>query len=68
MPYGELKLTEAKSSTTASLTPNPKKAHPQIEQSGGTIKGDKGNDIGLPHGSYIPPTKVDIVKPDNLNY
>ena len=65
---GELKLTEAKSSTTASLTPNQKKAHPQIEQSGGTIKGDKGNDIGLPHGSYIPPTKVDIVKPDNLNY
>ena len=65
---GELKLTEAKSSTTASLTPNQKKAHPQIEQSGGTIKGDKGNDIGLPHGSYIPPTKVDIIKPDNLNY
>ena len=35
---GELKLTEAKSSTTASLTSNQKKAHPQIEQSGGTIK------------------------------
>ena len=38
------------------------------EQSNGTIKGNKGNDIGLPHGSHIPPTKVDIVKPDNLNY
>ena len=47
---------------------NQKKAHPQIEQSGGTIKGNKGNDIGLPHGSHIPPKKVDIVKPDNLNY
>ena len=65
---GELKLTEAKSSTTASLTSNQKKAHPQIEQSGSTIKENKGNDIGLPHGSHIPPTKVDIVKPDNLNY
>ena len=29
---------------------------------------NKGEDIGLPHGSNIPPTKVDIVKPDNLNH
>ena len=63
---GNIKLTEAKSSTTAPLTPNQKTAHPQIEQYGGTIKGNNGNDIGLPSGTEIPPTKVDIVRPNNL--
>lgn len=43
---GNIKLTEAKSSATAPLTPNQKTAHPQIEQYGGTIK---GNSIGLPN-------------------
>lgn len=63
---GNIKLTEAKSSATAPLTPNQKTAHPQIEQYGGTIKGNNGNNIGLPSGTEIPPTKVDIVRPINL--
>ena len=63
---GNIKLTEAKSSATAPLTPNQKTAHPQIEQYGGTIKGNNGNNIGLPNGTEIPPTKVDIVRPNNL--
>ena len=63
---GNIKLTEAKSSTTAPLTPNQKTAHPQIEQYGGTIKGNNGSNIGLPSGTEIPPTKVDVVRPNNL--
>ena len=38
----------------------------KIEQYGGTIKGNNGNNIGLPNGTEIPPTKVDIVRPNNL--
>ncbi len=63
---GNIKLTEAKSSTTAPLTPNQKTAHPQIEQYGGTIKGNNGSNIGLPSGTEIPPTKVDVIRPNNL--
>jgi len=33
---------------------------------GKTIKGNNGNNIGLPNGTEIPPTKVDIVRPNNL--
>ena len=47
---GKVTLTEAKGSQTAPLTPNQKKAHPQIEQSGGTVRGNKGSSIGLPNG------------------
>ena len=63
---GNIKLTEAKSSATAPLTQNQRTAHPQIEQYGGTIKGNNGNSVGLPNGTDIPPTKVDIVRPNNL--
>ncbi|MEA4937537.1 MAG: hypothetical protein VB102_13005 [Paludibacter sp.] len=63
---GKVILTEAKSSQTAPLTPNQKKAHPQIEQSGGTVRGNKGTSVGLPNGEKIPPTKIDIVRPKDL--
>jgi RHS repeat-associated protein len=63
---GKISLTEAKGSDTAPLTKNQKSAHPQIEQSGGTVRGNKGQDIGLPAGTKIPPTKVEIVRPDDL--
>ena len=59
-------LTEAKGSQTAPLTPNQKKAHPQIEQSGGTVRGNKGSSIGLPNGEKIPPTKIEIIRPNDL--
>ena len=61
---GRVTLIGAKSSQTAPLTSNQKIAHPQIEQSGGIIRGKKGESIGLPNGERIPPTKVDIVRPN----
>ena len=55
-------LDEAKSSATAPLTPGQKAAHPEIESSGATVVG-KGKP-GFPGGTKIPPTKVNVVRPD----
>ena len=63
---GKVVLIEAKGSETAPLTPNQKKAHPQIQQSGGIVKSNNGNSIGLPSGKKIPPTKIEIIRPNNL--
>ncbi|MCF2709618.1 RHS repeat domain-containing protein [Bacteroides pyogenes] len=63
---GKITLTEAKGSQTAPLTRNQKIAHPQIETSGGTIRGNKGIEIGLPSGTKIPPTKIEIIRPEDL--
>lgn len=59
---GQVGLTEAKSSATAPLTPNQAKAFPEIEQTGATVKG--AGKPGFPGGTQIPPTKVDIVRPN----
>jgi RHS repeat-associated protein len=59
---GAVRLTEAKSSGTAPLTKNQKAAFPEIEQSGATVLG-KGKP-GFDGGTAIPPTKVDIVRPE----
>jgi hypothetical protein len=59
---GQIGLTEAKSSQTARLTPNQAKAFPKIEQTGATVKGV--GKPGFPGGTQIPPTKVDIVRPN----
>lgn len=61
-----INLTEAKGSATAQLTKNQKPGFPQIQQSGGTVRGKKGEAIGLPAGTKIPPTKVNVVRADNL--
>jgi hypothetical protein len=58
---GNVKLTEAKSSATAPLTPNQKKAFPDIAQTGGTVVGQ--GKPGFPGGSRIPPTQVDVCRP-----
>ena len=63
---GKVTLTEAKGSQTAPLTKNQKTVHPQIETSGGTVRGNKGAEIGLPAGEKIPPTKVEIIRPEDL--
>ncbi len=63
---GEIKLIEAKSSKTAPLTKNQKAAFPQIKTSGGKILGKKGAEIGIPSGTMIPPTKVDVIRPEDL--
>ena len=62
---GEPKLTEAKGSETARLTPKQKKGFPEIEQTGATVRGKNGGDA-FPPGTKIPPTKVDIVRPKDL--
>jgi RHS repeat-associated protein len=64
---GKINLTEAKASEGAQLTKKQRKAHPQIGKTGGTIKGKKGEAIGLPAGTKIPPTKVNVVRPKDLN-
>jgi hypothetical protein len=63
---GKVTLTEVKSSKTAPLTGNQKAAHPQIETSGGTVKGNKGIEIGLPAGEKIVATKVEVIRPEDL--
>jgi filamentous hemagglutinin len=63
---GKVTLTEAKGSQTAPLTKNQKVAHPQIETKGGTIRVNKGIEIGLSSGTKILPTKVEIVRPEDL--
>ncbi len=62
-PDGTVNLTEAKSSPTAPLTGNQAAAHPSIESSGGVVVG-KGKP-GFPGGTRIPPTKVNIRRPQN---
>ena len=60
---GNVNCIECKSSATAQLTPNQKKAFPQIQQTGGTVVGNNGAGIGLPNGTKIPPTPVQVVRP-----
>ncbi|MDN3221358.1 S-type pyocin domain-containing protein [Pseudomonas nunensis] len=59
---GKVSCVECKSSETAPLTKNQKKAFPEIEASGATVVG-KGKP-GFPGGTRIPPTRVDIVRPN----
>ncbi len=63
---GKPALTELKSSETAKLTSGQKSAFPLIQQSGGTVVGNNGAKIGLPAGTVIPPTQVQIIRPSNL--
>ncbi len=57
---GQIKLGEAKSSKTAPLTKNQKKAFPEIEKCGGVVCG-KGKP-GFEGGKQIPPTKIEIIR------
>jgi RHS repeat-associated protein len=64
---GKIALTDAKSSATAPLTKNQKPGYPAIEKNGGVVVGNKGASQGYPAGTVIPPTKVDIRRPNNNN-
>ena len=57
---GNVKVTEAKGSQDAPLTPNQTKGFPEIEQSSGTVVG--AGKPGFPGGTTIPPTPVDIAR------
>ena len=59
---GATKLTEAKSSATAPLTKNQAAARPEMAQSGATVVGQ--GKPGVPGGTKIPPTKVDVIRPE----
>ncbi|AUG01695.1 hypothetical protein CXQ81_14125 [Pseudomonas sp. 09C 129] len=59
---GEISCVECKSSEIAPLTKNQKKAFPEIEKTGATVVG-KGKP-GFPGGTTIPPTRVEIIRPD----
>jgi len=59
----EVLLTLGLSSATAPLTKNQKPGYPAIEKSGEVVVGDKGASQGYPAGTVIPPTKVDIRRP-----
>ncbi len=59
---GKLTCVECKSSATAPLTKNQKVGYPEIEKSGATVIG--AGRPGFETGTKIPPTKVEIVRPD----
>lgn len=59
---GNISCVECKSSETAPLTRNQKLGFPEIEKTGATVVG-KGKP-GFTGGTRIPPTRVDIIRPD----
>ncbi|MGA2492026.1 MAG: hypothetical protein ABSF67_03645 [Roseiarcus sp.] len=60
-----IRCIESKSSETAPLTPKQEVAFPEIESSGATIVG--AGKPGFPGGTVIPPTKVEVIRPSNLD-
>ena len=61
---GTVLLTEVKSSATAGLTKNQKKAFAELEKEGGVVVGQGKR--GFERGTMIEPTKVNIVRPKDL--
>lgn len=59
---GNIFCIECKSSATAPLTPNQKIGYPEIEKHGGVISG--AGKPGFESGTVIPPTKINVVRPD----
>ena len=60
---GNVIINEFKSSATAPLTKNQIKGFPELQKSGGVVVG-KGKGI-FTGGYQIPPTKVEIIRPNN---
>lgn len=58
---GAIGCVECKASATAPLTRNQALAHPEIAKSGGVVVG-KGKP-GMPGGTVIPPTTVQVRRP-----
>ena len=59
---GNISCAECKSSQTAPLTENQKVGFPELEKSGGVIVGE--GKPGFEGGTIIPPTKVEIIRPN----
>ncbi|HDR7632859.1 MULTISPECIES: WXG100 family type VII secretion target [Bacillus] len=58
--HGQIELIELKSSPTAPLTKNQKKAFPEIEESGAVIRSK--NKPPFEYLEEIPPTKVNVIR------
>ncbi|MEX0425884.1 hypothetical protein KDV38_19455 [Providencia rettgeri] len=59
---GVINCVECKSSQTAPLTDNQKTGYPDLEKNGGIIVGE--GKPGFEGGTKLPPTKVEIVRPE----
>ncbi|MED1301784.1 WXG100 family type VII secretion target [Bacillus pacificus] len=60
---GKIDLVELKSSPTAPLTKNQKKAFPEIEESGAIVR--SRNKPPFEHLEEIPPTKINIIRKED---
>ena len=61
---GKIRLLECKSSPLARLTPNQARAFPSIEKNGFEVASK--NKPGLPYGSKHGPTKVEIIRQEDI--
>jgi hypothetical protein len=57
---GKLKLTDAKFGPGARLTANQKATYPEVSRYGGTIRGNNAASAGLPAGTVIGPSDVQV--------
>ena len=62
---GKIRCTECKATPTAPLSKNQKAAIPGIAETGATVV-VKGK-LGIPGGTQIPPTDVDIIRGPSLD-
>ena len=63
--YRRARFARSLSSKTAPLTRNQAEAFPVIEESGATVVSKEK--IGFLKGTEIPPTRVDIIRPNKVN-
>lgn len=61
-----MQATDAKASAKAPLTKQQKVGYPDLDKNGGTVVGNNGAATGYPAGTKMPPTKVTIVRPDDI--
>lgn len=59
---GGLQIREFKASPTAPLNGNQPAAIPLLEEYGGAVRSLKGNGIGLPQGTVLPPIRVQVIR------
>jgi RHS repeat-associated protein len=59
---GGLQIREFKASPTAPLTGNQPAALPLLEQYGGAVRSLKGDGLGLPQGTVLPPIRVQVIR------
>ena len=58
--FGRLRLVDAKFGPNADFTPNQLIGYPAIGRAGGIVRGANGAAAGLPDGTVLPPTPVQV--------